>query len=152
MKRVYFGFFLAAALLAACGDDPLEPGSVERWVGELSVSEIVDGFPTAQPDTDAVAFTVEERLYSLVHQTNNSGLCNSDGEVLNFGSAAMTLVPIFTAGASSCDSLHVPAGTFRTAFRGDSLIVGPDTVELSYRLYQITYTDTMIFYFRLQRR
>ena len=125
-----------------CDNGPAEPPVVEVFSGKL----IVKPFGVAWADTDAVVFTVEGGQYSLKHTINNSSLCNSNGNVADFGKNRIRLTPTSFGSTSNCDSLHVPQGWFKAVFRGDSLLLGPDTQIISHQS-----VDTMVYSFRLAK-
>jgi hypothetical protein len=109
--------------------------------GELEVRELY----VVGTDTDQVVFTVEGIDYRLEHTTHQTNLCGSGGTVDNFGGNLITLTKIFTIPSPGCDTLHVPRGRFKAAFRSDSLILGPDTLAFGPDQASVS----MVFTFRL---
>jgi hypothetical protein len=132
---------LVLIVFGGCGDDLEQPPEIEVFSGELEVLEL-NGVDT---DTDQVVFTVEGSDYRLEHTTHQTRLCESIGTINNFGGNLITLTRIFTIPSHGCDTLHVPQGLFKAAFRSDSLILGPDTLGFGPNHA----SDSMVFTFRL---
>jgi len=136
---------LVAALVlvvsGGCGDDLEQPPEVEVFSGELEVRELY----MVDTDTDQVVFTVEGTDYRLEHTTHQTRLCGSVGTVDNFGGNLIVLTKLYTIPSLSCDTLHIPKGRFKAAFRSDSLILGPDTLAFG----PDQASDSMVFTFRL---
>ncbi len=139
MKIVLLLAALVLMVSAGCGDDLERPPEVEVFSGEMEVRELY------VVDTDQVVFTVEGTDYRLEHTTHQTNLCGSGGTVDNFGGNLITLTKVYTIPSHSCDSLHVPQGRFKAAFRSDSLILGPDTLVFGPNQASVS----MVFTFRL---
>ena len=143
--------FLLATLLmiisVGCGDNSEQPPEVEIYAGELEIVDLQEPNPYRNTNIDTVVFTVEGKEYSLEHVVNNSGLCESGGDIAHFGGNLTILTPVFIIPKPSCDSIRIPQGEFTTEFRGDSLIMGPKTIEFDMigTIYSLRYT------FRLSR-
>ena len=146
MKIVYLLAAPALMLVIGC-EDSHEPPAVETFSGELEVEYLQPGDPDVETSIDTVIFTVEGKQYRLDHAISNSGLCSSGGTVGNFGSNLITLTPVFTIPMSSCDSIRIPQGEIKASFSGDSLLLGPDTIEFDTQ----GWTETRVFTFRLTR-
>jgi len=134
-----------------CGDNSEQLPAVEVFSGELEVKDLQDANPYTNTSIDSVAFTVEGNQYFLKHITFNSGLCSSGGTVDNFGSNLIRLIRVFIIPKFACDSSHVPQGQFKAAFKGDSLRLGPDTIEYVVTVDDQQYTDRFCFTFRLSK-
>jgi len=124
VKIVLLVAALVLMISGGCGDDLERPPEVEVFSGELEVRTLY----VVGTDTDQVVFTVEGTDYRLEHTTHETNLCGSGGTVDNFGGNLITLTKTFTIPSPGCDTLHVPRGRFKAAFRSDSLILGPDTL------------------------
>lgn len=141
MKIVLLLAALVLMISAGCGDDLERPPEVEVFSGELEVRELY----VVGADTDQVVFTVEGTDYRLEHTTHQTNLCGSGGTVDNFGGNLIVLTKLYTIPSHSCNTLHVPQGRFKAAFRSDSLILGPDTLAFG----PDQASDSMVFTFRL---
>lgn len=135
---------LLGLALIGCEDDPPSP-EIEVYSGELAIIKIKESPPWTYPYTDTVTLTIEGGTYRLLHIRNASGLCNSEGKAIGFGTNRLRLTPT-SVDYNNCDSLKVPQGEFKSIFEGDSLYLGPDT-----QVFSGQFTDTMIYHFRLTR-
>lgn len=142
MKIILLVSALVLVVSGGCGDDLEQPPEVEVFSGELEVCKLY----VVDIDTDQVVFTVEGTDYRLEHTTHQTNLCGSGGTVDNFGGNLITLTKVYTIPLHSCNTLHIPQGRFKAAFRSDSLILGPDT-----QVFLGEHAYTMIYHFRLTK-
>ena len=149
MKRAAVLVAAAASVWLACSDDPVSPSVTDVFTGEAKVVMQLQSNPVLDSFTDEVEFTVQGASYILLYTMSNSGLCNSYGRIEEFGTARMILTPTAADFDGQCDSLRLPKGEFRTVFRGESLLVGPDTVDYVVDVDGRDYYDTLIFEFTL---
>ena len=142
MRIAPWVLMLSMAVALGCDKDREEPPALEKYSGEMEVDEFF-GDDTIVVDT--VVFTVEGTQYHLTLTTHNSDICSSGGEIGNFGTNMIRLTQIYYVPGGGCDSVRLPQGEFPAAFKGDSLIMGPDTV-----VFDIT-NDSLGFTFRLKK-
>ncbi len=128
MSRRLAGLILLGLILTGCSEDKIPPPEIEVFSGELAIHDVL---VASDDKVDTVVFTVEGSQYRLEHTTNSSRLCNSGGEVGDFGRPMIRLKPTFFSATGNCDTLRVPQGWFKADFREDSLILGPDTIEFN---------------------
>ncbi len=152
MKKLTLLLVIVAGLWFGCSKDPVDNGGPEIWAGRLIVQNTPQSYPYTSIDTDQVSLSVDAGTYELDHLTRNSGLCNSYGVIRNFGLPAFKLVPSGADYDGQCDQQRIASGDFTARFRGDSLVVGPDTQEVLTPNNGQTMHDTMIFFFQLTLR
>ena len=150
MKVVLLVAALVLMISAGCGDDLERPPEVEVFSGEMEVKDLQVPEPHLATNVDTVVFTVEGNQYRLEHTTDNSGLCGSGGTIGNFGSNLITLTPISTI-PGTCDSIRIPQGEFKAAFKEDSLTLGPDTIVYIVEVGDQQFTDSLCFTFWLSK-
>ena len=151
MKIVLLVAALVLMVSLGCGDDPEQPSVVEVFSGEMELRNLQELDPYPVTSIDTVEFTVEGNQYHLDHTTHSSNLCGSGGTVGNFGSNLITLTKIYTIPSPGCNTFHVPRGRFKAAFRSDSLILGPDTIEYVDTVNHQQVIDSLCFTFWLSK-
>jgi multidrug efflux pump subunit AcrB len=148
MKKLTVLFaYLAVVLLlvsvAGCQKDLVPPPEREVFTGRFTVVNIDIA---EMKRTDSVVLTVEDGRYRLDHVVNTSNICSTSGSVFGFGSNSLRLEPT-TMTTTNCDSVRVPQGQFKAIFKGDSLILGPETLQFEGKTGQETWEYT----FRLKK-
>lgn len=141
----------AMVLSIGCGGTSEEPPQVEVFSGEVEVMDLLETHPDSTVRVDTVVFTVEGADYRLDHLTHNSNLCSSGGTIGNFGSNRVTLTPVFHVPGGNCDSTRIPKGEFKAVFKGDSLILGPDSVGYIIEVDHQQFRDSLCFTFWLSK-
>lgn len=102
---------------------PLNDHFSGRFIFEKKPNEV------GGTDTDLVKFSILGNKYSFEFTTFDTRVCPSEGTALDYGTNTVTFVPSAVL-ATNCDSVHIPRGTFRSAFIGDSLYLAKfDTAQ-----------------------
>jgi len=151
VKIVLLVAALVLMISAGCGDDLERPPEVEVFSGEMEVKDLQESDPYLATNIDTVVFTVEGNQYRLEHTTDNSGLCGSVGTVGHFSSNVIILTKLFVISNGTCNEIHIPEGQFKAAYPGDSLILGPDTIEYVVQVGEQQFTDSLCFTFWLSK-
>ena len=151
MKSTFLVVLLVLVFSVGCEDNSEEPPDVEVFSGELEVTDLQEDDPDFRTNVDTVVFTVKGTDYRLEHTTHNSNLCSSGGTVGDFSSNLITLTHVFTIPGGTCDSVRIPYGEFKANYPGDSLILGPTTIEFVVEVGQQQFTDSLCFTFRLSK-
>jgi len=151
VKIVLLVAALVLMISAGCGDDLERPPEVEVFSGEMEVKDLQVPEPHLATNVDTVVFTVEGNQYRLEHTTDNSGLCGSVGTVGHFSSNVIILTKLFVISNGTCNEIHIPEGQFKAAYPGDSLILGPDTIEYVVIVNDQEFIDSLCFTFWLSK-
>lgn len=118
--KVIASFFIICGifLLTACPSEKItvSPEPPVSYTGE---------FETFRPSLlqhriDTVTLIIQGEKYDLTHNTNQTNICESAGDV--FLSVGVNFVPLIHFG-TNCDSLRIPKGVFTLSQHGDSLFL-----------------------------
>lgn len=144
---------LSVCLLCAagCGSDSVAPPPREVFRGVLVVENLLEPDTNLNITTDTIVFTVDGNDYRLEHVSHNTNECSSGGAIADFGSNRILLTPEYLIPRSHCDSLHILHGHFKAAYRGDSLLLGPDTVFFERDTPYEHLRDSLSYTFRMTR-
>ena len=138
--------FLICLPIINCTKDTVASSEPEVFQGEFSIHRIDQIFDR----TDNIVLIIDGKQYRIVHQTRTTGLCDSYGIQGGFGSNVLTLTPSGTEG-SGCGNIRVPQGQFKAVFRGDSLFLGPTTLQFTVIIDEKPVTETWEYSFRLKQ-
>jgi len=152
MRKLIVLGSLIALLWLACQKTPVQTSGPEVFAGRLVVHRTLEAYPFTFIDTDQVSLAIDAGSYELTHPTRNSDLCDSYGVIQHFGTNTLTLLPSGANFDGSCDQLRIPSGAFQVVFKSDSLLIGPDTLEVVTTVNGTTARDTMVFFFQLTLR
>lgn len=115
-----------ASLIIVCGIFLLITCSPEKITvsPDLPVSYTGE-FETFRPSLlqhriDTVTLIIQGEKYDLTHNTNQTNICESAGDI--FLSVGVNFVPLIHFG-TNCDSLRIPQGIFTSSQHGDSLFL-----------------------------
>ncbi len=147
LMRYLGGVCLLLSLAAVnCTKDTIASSDPEVFQGELSVHRADQVYDR----TDDIVLIIDGKQYRIVHQTRTTDLCDSYGTQGGFGSNVLTLTPSGTEG-SGCDNIRVPQGQFPAVFRGDSLFLGPTTLQFTVIIDERPVTEIWEYSFRLKQ-
>jgi hypothetical protein len=127
MKIKYLSVILVLLAWMGCErEENAPPTKTEVFSGKFIAYDVVYYRDTL---VDSVVLTVQDGLYYLDHITHMTNRCSSGGEISAFGKPVLYLDTTYVFWDGNCDSLRIPWGQFKATYKGDSLILGPKTIE-----------------------
>lgn len=136
----------------ACSKDPVTTIEPEVFSGMMVLDPLFESNPYIyDDDSTGVMLIVEGSFYEVIlDDPTDLMLCSSQGTIQGFGSNRVTLSPTEVIGAD-CDSVHIPKGVFSATFRGDSLYIGPTTINYTVNVGGVPQQDALTFHFKLRQ-
>ncbi|MFQ6008032.1 MAG: hypothetical protein ACE5K8_03685 [Candidatus Zixiibacteriota bacterium] len=145
MKTKYLCAILLLLAWTGCEEDEnAPPTQTEVFSGKFFAYNV---WVSGDTLVDSVVLTVEDGLYYLDHITHMTNRCSSGGEISAFGKPVLILDTTYVLWNGNCDSLRIPWGQFKATYKGDSLILGPKTIEF----YIYGQPEQWLYTFRLRK-
>ncbi len=148
-KVVILLLLISMSIILGCSkdDNPVDNNYIPVEIADLYTGTLTFTKSYALPHSnfpvtliDSVSLVIDDDAFVLIHNTNPSNLCNSQGEIIiNSMTGFIQLITKGTTG-TNCDEKRLPTGTFNAVFTDSSIFmdtlrvidVGLDTEDTLY--------------------